>query len=532
MREERQEAGANPAQPRYGEKDNVHAIPLVSTAGKGCTAEEFESGYCTFRERRTREGGEARKIVPAALLPPERDGVHTGPGRGPFFRGPGKGERYMACRIRRYAGRIFLLGVLVLLVPLGASGDPGAVFVTVGADYSSGAVGTANLAEEKGITAPVISGLRGDLSLFANDLGLFVAEHGSEGTLDTISLYDGISWEAPRWNVHKGSIVYGMEYLQGSLYLANYGTNRITRHTPGENLVETGFLSLDRDNGEGFEEHVCALKAYGNKLYALVLSYNLDIWPPEHKEGVLVVLDPQTMENIGEVRVGKNPVALDVWNGKLYVASFGGPIGSPGEEPRLYRIDPVTLEKELLDDGSALGEEYGYSFMGIGNEGTLFVLAYKNGLTWPEQENRVLAGSLEGVTPLGGSSPLSFRKLGNFTSSWNRGLSAQEVGLTPLEIASAWLNAGAVDRENGLFWVSNRGTGAGDAALEVFSSATKTHSFGERELKSLPYGVVPFSFTPPPAPSGGGGGCALGNAFSGTLLLVPLLGSFLGRRKK
>lgn len=419
------------------------------------------------------------------------------------------------------------LGIMLLGIPSGALADPGAVFVTVGVDFASGAVGTADLGEGGGVTAPVLSGLGGDPTLFVNDLGLFVVEHGSGGTLDTISLYDGLSWEAPRWNVQKGSIIYGMEYLQGSLYVANYGTNRITRHTPEESLTETGSLSLGRDNGEGFEEHVCALKGYGNKLYALVLSYNLEAWPPEHQEGFLVAVDPQTLEITGEVGVGKNPVALAVWNGKLYVASFGGPIGSLGGEPRLYRVDPATLDKELLDDGSALGEGYGYSTMGIDEEGTLFVVTYKNGLEWPEQENRVLAGSLAGATPLGGVAPLSFRQLGSAQSFGNSGLSAQAVALNPLEISSGWLNAAAVDGENALFWVCNRGTGAGDAALEVFSATEKLHSFGESQLKSLPYGVVPFSFTPPvPPSSGGGGGCALGSSLSGSgifLMLLPLL---------
>jgi hypothetical protein len=419
------------------------------------------------------------------------------------------------------------LGILLLGVPSGAWADPGAVFVTVGVDFASGAVGTADLGEGGGVTAPVLSGLGGDSALFVNDLGLFVVERGSSGTLDTISLYDGISWEAPLWNVQKGSIIYGVEYLQGSLYLGSYGTNRITRHTLDESLTETGSLSLDRDNGEGFEEHLSALKAYDNKLYALVLSYNLNAWPPEHREGFLVVVDPQTLEIIAEVGMGQNPVALEIWNNKLYVASFGGPIGSPEGEPRLYRVDPATLEKELLDDGSALGEGYGYSTMGIDKEGILFVVAYKNGLQWPEQENRVLAGSLAGATPLGGGAPLSFRQLGSAQRFGNPGLSAQAVALNPLEISSGWLNAAAVDGENALFWVCNRGTGAGDAALEVFSATEKLRSFGESQLKSLPYGVVPFSFAPPvPASSGGGGGCALGSPLSGSgifLMLLPLL---------
>ena len=441
----------------------------------------------------------------------------------------------MRFKVLRRVPRVFLAVILTFVFAFAAFGDPGAVFTTVTSDYSAGAVGTADLAGTGTVTAPVLSGLKGDLSVFASDLGLFVAEHGSSGTLDTLSLYDGSSWEAPLWNVQVGSVIYDVVHLGNSVYLANYGTNRVTRHSADSGMEQTGMCSLDEDNGEGNEEHVAGLLSLENVLYAIVQSYNTSTF--EHLEGFLVSINPESMEITGEVRLGKNPVAMDVWENKLYVACFGGAMGSAGGEPRLYRIDPATMEAELLDDGSALGENYGYSALGIDNEGILFVLSYKNGLTWPEQENRVLAGSLEGVTPLGGSSPLTFQKLGDFKVSWTGGLAAQDVSLTPLETASAWLNAGAVDKEEGLFWVSNRGTGTGDAALEVFSATKKENSFGESQLQSLPYGVVPFSFnapTPTPVISGGGGsgGCSL-EAFSplAFLLLLPLMaaGRFKGK---
>lgn len=477
-----QEAGENPAQPRYG-KDDEEDIRHWLSLGR--------------RPRRMTPSPDTERFVPVCRV-------------------SSRAEAGIFCALRRPSGRlIFLLGdsfrmkktrhVLALSVLFvlcafaawasgGLGGTPyslatlsdGRVVYTTSENYTSGAMGIVD-PSSGAISSAVRGNLGGDAVVFAFSKAgsdrVLIANRLSWGAQTEIQIFNPSDWSSPEWNGTVDGNLKGVAVLSDDLYLAYYGSGSGLGRVEKRPLSSYSTVSLSRDIDRVASEDKAEsiLTTDGGRLFVMVQGF--ESFSSSMDNGVLSQVDPSDLSVTSSVDVGINPVGMSSMGESIYIASNGN---YSSAAQKAWRVDGETMSA------------YEIKFSGFQDSGEFVQAIFDNGA-----------------------------KLFAVSSIYDADLKVNRNKVYVLDRPSAWTNPTNIALGVPVTALEGWTVGsslAGNGRLWVCSSNGPD---GSVKGISSDGSVVTYQSSYPD--SGGGGGCSVGFAPSAVLLLAPILLLFRGR---
>ncbi|MDR2527422.1 MAG: hypothetical protein LBD04_00160, partial [Synergistaceae bacterium] len=246
--------------------------------------------------------------------------------------------------------RLGLCAILAIVLWCGTAGAD-IVYTVVADGYSAGSIGTIVKKEAEFAVGALNSGFGGDPWVYS-----FIDADGKDkavlrefqysGDNDSVFIYDPIDLNAPLANTNKwGRNLHGVAREGEYLYLALQDVYSATGDTSGQAArIKIGDYDKAPDKIHAFSAESIAgadyfrkpagVTAANGKVYVLNQLRGVTYAPIE---GEIAELDLDLNPTGKTARVGKNPIAMAFYDGKLYVACAGGMLGS-GEYGSVWEV--------------------------------------------------------------------------------------------------------------------------------------------------------------------------------------------------